>query len=92
MEQEMMAKEDRFGDAVRSTAPVCTTRKGFLASVPYTTEMGDCIAVLTGRRVPFVLRPIGDCYRLVGPCYMHGVMDGEAFPKDLDELESISII
>lgn len=92
MEKEMMAQKDRFGDAVRSTAPVCTTRKGLLASVPYTTETGDCIAVLTGGRVPFVLRPMGDYYYLVGPCYVHGVMDGEAFSEDLDELEWISMI
>ena len=87
-----MAQKHRFGDAVRSTAPVCTTRKGLLASVPYTTETGDCIAVLTGGRVPFVLMPMDERYHVVGPCYVHGVMDGEAFPEDLDELESISII
>lgn len=52
---------------------------------------GDCITVLTGGRTPFLLRPVGGQYRLVGHCYVHGIMDGEAFPVDESELEWISI-
>jgi hypothetical protein len=80
-----------FSRRVNSTAPVCVTLKGFLTSVPYTTQAGDCIAVLAGGRVPFVLRPTRDHYRLIGPCYVHGIMNGEAFPEDDDDLEWFSI-
>jgi hypothetical protein len=73
---------------INPTAPLCTTANGFLAAVPCTTEVGDCIAILSGGNLPFVLRPTGDNhYRLVGPCYVHGIMNGEAFPEDPDELE-----
>jgi hypothetical protein len=51
---------------------------------------GDVIALLRGGQTPFVLRLIGDYYELVGPCYVLGIMDGEAFPEDpreQDELE-----
>jgi hypothetical protein len=76
---------------IRNNSPLCITSKGFLASVPYTTEVGDCIAVLAGGRVPFVLRRTADYYRLIGPCYVHGIMEGEAFPENISELEWFSI-
>jgi hypothetical protein len=84
----------RFNELVRSRrAPLCITEKGFLASAPYTTEVGDRIVVLSGARLPFVLRPVEDHYKLIGPCYVHGagIMDGEAFPENPEELEWFSI-
>jgi hypothetical protein len=34
--------------------------------------------VFVGATVPFVLRPVGlERYKLVGACYVHGIMDGE---------------
>lgn len=91
MAAEMTAQAAPFCRFIRWRTPLCITRKAFLASVPYITQAGDCIAVLTGGRVPFVLRPTGDSYRLIGPCYFHGIMDGEAFPEDHRELEWFSI-
>jgi hypothetical protein len=38
--------------------------------------VGDLVAIFLGADVPFVLREHGDAYRLVGACYIHGVMDG----------------
>ncbi|CAI6337710.1 unnamed protein product [Periconia digitata] len=54
-------------------------------------EPGDTIAVLFGSRVPFILRKVEseveNGYRLIGDCYIHGLMDGEAIQmwKDGDE-------
>ena len=31
--------------------------------------------------MPFVLYPTEDYHRLMGHCYVHGVMSGEAFPE-----------
>jgi hypothetical protein len=56
---------------------------------------GDVICVIKGARMPFILRPtsaIGESpgyYRLVGCCYIHGVMDGEL---DLRKSESLFLI
>jgi len=88
-----MPREDNtFLYDINSTTPLCVTAKGFLAAVPYTTEAGDRIAIFSGGDVPFVLRPNEDStYRLVGACYVHGIMDGEAFPDDPEELEWLSI-
>jgi hypothetical protein len=84
-------EEGSFENIVKYSTPLCITAKGYLAAVPYTTEVGDCIALLAGGRLPFVLRSTGDHYRLVGPCYVHGIMNGEAFPEDPKELSWFSI-
>jgi hypothetical protein len=88
----MLSQKNAFELATKQTTPLCATAKGYLAAVPCTTEAGDCIAILSGGNLPFVLRPNGgESYRLVGPCYVHGIMDGEAFPDDLEELEWLPI-
>jgi hypothetical protein len=43
-----------------------------------TTRAGDLVVVFFGGRVPFILRQNEKCYALLGECYMHGIMDGEA--------------
>jgi hypothetical protein len=45
---------------------------------PEATERGDVISVLLGGSMPLMLRPAGGQFRLVGECYVHGIMRGEA--------------
>jgi len=52
-------------------------------------RQGDVVAVLYGAQHGLVLREVvGDAdgekrrYRIVGDCYLHGVMEGEAFEDD----------
>jgi hypothetical protein len=40
-------------------------------------KVGDEIYVLVGGSTPYVLRPEGGDYRLMGPCYLTGRMQGE---------------
>lgn len=57
---------------------LCLTANKRLGSMPKTTQPGDKICIFLGGHVPYVIRPCGnDEYTLVGPCYLHGVMDGE---------------
>lgn len=58
---------------------VGVTEKSYLVMLPVGSAVGDEIVVLSGGRVPYAVRAEGDCYKLVGACYVHGVMDGEAF-------------
>jgi hypothetical protein len=55
------------------------SREGHLVLGPKVTKVGDVICIFQGGPVPFVLRQLGgDEYLLVGECYVHGIMDGEA--------------
>jgi hypothetical protein len=58
------------------------TERGLLALVPDDTRVGDYLAIILGGPVPFVLRPDGDAYRIVGACYVHNMMDGQALESD----------
>ena len=71
------------------------TSQGFLGTGPRTLEKGDEVFVAKGSRVPLIFRPIENTlaekygisgdepgYLFVGPCYLHGFMDGEAVKSD----------
>jgi len=69
----------------------CITADGHMAMVPGKTQPGDRIALFAGGPTPFVVRQTGDHYILIGSCYVHGIMDGEAWPADESELEWITL-
>ena len=51
---------------------------GYMALVSHQAKEGDLLYALFGGSVLYVLRPIGDQSILVGECYVHGLIDGEA--------------
>jgi hypothetical protein len=52
---------------------------GFLGLVPNNAESGDEIVLFFGAVTPFVLRRgQNEYYRLIGECYVYGIMNGEA--------------
>ncbi|EAQ88337.1 hypothetical protein CHGG_04956 [Chaetomium globosum CBS 148.51] len=63
---------------------------------------GDVVAVLEGGRWPFVLREVGGGgeggkgggrkYRIVGDCYLRGIMDGEVMEEGLGEEMEFAIV
>lgn len=68
-----------------------TTEKGFMGLGPAAMAKGDMVQVMAGGHTPFVTRRIDkheavevpgvgkqDCLSLIGDCYVHGIMDGEA--------------
>ncbi len=54
------------------------TRRGYFVLGPSALQAGDIVCVLFGAKMPFCLRPMGRRYLLVGECYVHGLMKGEA--------------
>ncbi|KIW45228.1 uncharacterized protein PV06_03630 [Exophiala oligosperma] len=54
------------------------TDSGYYVLGPEVMEETDIICVLFGGKMPFCLRPWNSHYLLVGECYVHGLMDGEA--------------
>jgi hypothetical protein len=68
---------------------LCVTAGGYMGRVPYGSAVGDVICILLGGNVPFVIRECGEgCFRLIGECYIHGIMDGEAMKQQ--GIESLS--
>jgi hypothetical protein len=60
----------------------CSTRHRRIGFVPKNTQVGDIICILYGGEVPYVLRPRKDgCYSIIGECYIHGIMHGEALSE-----------
>ena len=56
-----------------------TTCEGYMGLAPRNAQPGDQVCVLLGCDVPMLLRPAANSqYEVVGSCYVHGLMDGEA--------------
>lgn len=55
---------------------------GCMGLGPYDAIPGDMIVILFGGDVCFTLRPKGDCYQLVGDCYVYGVMQGQMMRQE----------
>ena len=48
-----------------------------------------------GSMTPFVIRPAGENYKLIGACYVHGIMHGEAvteFEKNSQEVQDFILV
>ena len=67
---------ERCRNAVVSRA-FFTTDSRYFGFGPNCTAVGDQIFLLIGSDVPFILRPAGGKFELVGACYVHGIMYGE---------------
>lgn len=61
------------------------THKGYYALVPAEANPGNHIAILRGGNWPFVLYAQEQSWKLVGECYVHGIMNGEAFDESICE-------
>ena len=64
---------------------VLITNNGHIGVGPKLTRAGDVVVILHGGNTPYVLRPFGKAYRLVGECYVADVMQGEAVRKHRDD-------
>ncbi|MCJ1238061.1 hypothetical protein MMC14_006049 [Varicellaria rhodocarpa] len=66
----------------------CASEKNYMGWAPPDAQVGDLICVLLGGRVPFLLRPHGNMFRLIGELYIHGLMEGQAMKmKDVKTQE-----
>lgn len=71
-----------------------TTSKQYMGLFPRGTKVGDEICIFSGGCVPFVVRPqaASKSYQLVGECYVHGIMNGEAMQMAGFEMQEIELI
>lgn len=80
------------------------TQQGYFGLGPGRLKAGDEIHIAAGGRCPLVLRKInvqvekwkgkvkGSFYTLVGDCYIHGIMDGEAAEKFEERAVNVNIV
>jgi hypothetical protein len=69
------------------------TEDGRLTRVPDHAQRGDLIAILHGSSVPYVLRKQEDgvSFKVVGECYAHGLMHGEALRSSTYKAEILRL-
>ena len=63
--------------ACRSRRVAVTASRRFLGLVPRITRESDVIVYFRSGCIPFVLRPVGEEYQLIGACYVDGLMYDE---------------
>lgn len=62
---------------------LAVTQGGYLCLAPAGAREGDAVVLARGGRLPLVLREVETgASELVGDCYVHGIMYGEAFEED----------
>jgi hypothetical protein len=42
------------------------------------------VALIASLEMPLILSPVEEQFQVVGHAYVHGIMDGEGWPKDLE--------
>ncbi|KAJ8116079.1 hypothetical protein OPT61_g2429 [Boeremia exigua] len=68
--------------SLASSRLFAATETGMIGFVPMRAKKGDLVCILHGASVPFILRQTtGGKFQLVGECYMHGIMYGEALQR-----------
>jgi len=92
-ELRALANDGDYYHWIRSVSSAYTrkfgsTSYGYYILGPKLMKKGDIVAVFFGGKTPFCLRKQGSQYLLIGECYVHGLMDGEAM--DLMEHREVS--
>jgi hypothetical protein len=75
---------------MRTKRCLIATERGYLGIAPSWAKEGDEICVLFGGSVPLIIRERGGgegVHELVGECYVHGIMNGEAV--DIEKMEHV---
>ena len=70
----------------------CMSESGRMGWIPEAGKKGDFISVLHGCFLPVLLRPKGNAYEVIGTCYIHGIMDGEAVAAAQEPLQQIDLV
>lgn len=72
----------------------CLTLKGCIGWVPLAARTGDIVSLMRGSPVPVIIRPVQreNLYLMIGQCYIHGIMDGEAVAGKEDQFRRIQLV
>jgi hypothetical protein len=56
------------------TRRLITTKAGLIGAAPPKIRYGDSIYMFPGCSMPVALRPKGDCFEIIGACYVDQLM------------------
>jgi hypothetical protein len=73
---------------------ICITESNQICLAPASTRVGDCVSILLGGRMLYILRSLGTEFEFVGDAYILGLMNGEVLddPKLRNNLQNFRII
>lgn len=79
--------------AARNGRQFFMSEKGYMGLAPITTKAGDAVCILFGGQVPFILRERDDFgHSMIGDCYVHGIMNGEAIGNTRNKRNTVEFI
>lgn len=103
--RELMEEHEHFVDSVLRNRRLYIVgdepHDGYLCLADADTRVGDWVCILFGGDVPYVLRPnrtdegpdgTVQTWELIGECYVHGFMDGEALQGRDSSLHTESFV
>ncbi len=70
----------------------CVTESGRTGWVHGSAVAGDLVSVLCGFAVSVLVRSYEDAFRVIGQCYVEGIMDGEAVEAANDRMRQIDLV
>ncbi|KUJ15753.1 uncharacterized protein LY89DRAFT_670297 [Mollisia scopiformis] len=86
--EEKEANAEVYRHQVIRARSFCVTKQNLICNGMHEVQEGDAIAALQGAERLYILRPVGDRYRLVGDAFIPGLNFGEAYEGlDPDEVD-----
>ena len=101
---DLSTKRDRFSDdfaeiqscvtGMESHRKFCLSQVGRICWVPYAAQTGDIVSLMRGSPIPVIIRQSQreNSYFVIGQCYIHGIMDGEAVAGKEDQFRRIQLV
>ncbi|CZR70249.1 uncharacterized protein PAC_20150 [Phialocephala subalpina] len=88
--EETAEKYIRHAKRYSTLRRLITTSNKKIGLAPFMTEKGDKICLFYGGQTPFILRPKqGRLWRLIGECYISGLMNGEGFDEEAPRMMEV---
>jgi hypothetical protein len=67
-----------------------TTANSYIGTAFYDVQVDDLVVL--GSKLPVILRSSDEHYRFVSGAYVHGIMQGQAWPEDGSVLSEIVLV
>jgi hypothetical protein len=92
-----LKNQERFAKLMHQTVrgrALFITSNGYIGLGPEDLKQGDAVAIFHGAKTPFVVREAAkdNQWSLIGDCYVHGIMSGEALEGQKEKNQAFIVI